>query len=84
MKKQGRAAREAYREYLRERFIEEYHRQELTEQERAARIAKVDLLVDAFLAFANTAEIVPTAEGIIFTEGEGTFIQDDENELDEV
>ena len=76
---QDRAKREALREYIRDKFIEEYHRQDMNENERAWRIGNVDRMVDVFLAYADRTQIVPTDDGIVFvTDGEATFIPGDE------
>lgn len=86
-KKQGRqdrAQREAYRAYVREKFIEEYKKaQDMTQEEKAWRIANVDHLVDLFMEIADRTDMIPVEDGVLFvTDGDATFIRDDE--LDEL
>ena len=81
---QDRVQRTAYRVYVREKFIEEYKKaQDMTEKEKAWRIANVDHLVDLFMELADRTEMIPVEDGVLFvTDGDATFIRDDE--LDEL
>lgn len=76
MKKNTKQNRKAYRAYIRERFIEEYKKdQDMTEEERAWRITNVDHLVDIFMGIADRTQMIPTKDGVIFvTDGEQEYI----------
>lgn len=78
--KQDRAQRKANRAYVREKFLEEYKKaQDMTEKEKAWRIANVDHLVDLFMEIADRTEIIPVEDGVLFvTDGEATFVSADE------
>lgn len=82
--RRDRARREEYRAYVREKFIEEYLKaQDMTQEEKAWRIANVDHLVDLFMEIADRTDMIPVEDGVLFvTDGDATFIRDDE--LDEL
>lgn len=82
--RRDRARREEYRAYVREKFIEEYKKaQDMTQEEKAWRIANVDHLVDLFMEIADRTDMIPVEDGVLFvTDGDATFIRDDE--LDEL
>lgn len=68
-KKQGRqdrAKRKKAHRAIKAHIIQEYHRQDMSEEERAEKISNLDSLVSLFLSFMDVSKIALSDEGIVF------------------